>query len=111
MLVAGSSAACSDTEFSKLEVLGRAETINMLDERLRYLATPAEVLSFFLNPEAVSRTSPELVEGFWILPAGQTSQAQWKFEQATSFFTPDQILSCELATSSTPRILWISVLL
>src|SRR3989338_5026800 len=27
------------TEFAKLEVLGTAETISMLDERLRYIAT------------------------------------------------------------------------
>ena len=36
-----------DIEFGKLEVLGRAETIKMLDERLKYLATPAVILSFF----------------------------------------------------------------
>ena len=73
------------TEFNKLSIVGIAEASSVLDERLRYIATPPVVLAFFLNPEAVEATRPELLQGFWKIRK-EKSKAEETLDIASKFY-------------------------
>jgi len=74
-------------EYERLQIFGCTEVLALVDKRLRYLATPAVLLAFFLNPIAVSHTPPSLLEGFWTnITSGVKEQSSHTFKQAEIFY-------------------------
>ena len=74
-------------EFQSLQLVGFAESLSIIDERIKYLATPVIILAFFLNPMAMERITLPLLDNFW-KPSqlGQRSQIEHCLDIASNFW-------------------------